>query len=161
MTENLLNILIAEDHRMTARLLQSALNKQGNMRVVDVVNNGRDVVKAMGNSELNVDIILLDIELPLMDGFDVIRNLDKSNQDKVLVLSAHTERDFMQKTKSLGARGYISKSAGMQDIVEGINAVAEGKPFFEMELFGTTSIKKKDNYIKLKMENISHTFFYH
>ncbi len=160
MTENLLNILIAEDHRMTARLLRSALNKQGSMRVVDVLGNGRDVVEAAGNSELDVDVILLDIELPLMNGFEVIKSLDKSSQKKVLVLSAHTEKDFMQKSKALGARGYISKSSGMQEIIEGIKAVAGGRQFFEMEMLTAMAGIKKKEKMKINMKDFSHTFFY-
>ncbi len=128
MSTNLLNILIAEDHRMTAKLLQSVLNKQDNMRVVDVLCNGADVVTAMNN--VDVDVLLLDLEMPFMNGFEIMGKLPAPSKSKVLVLSAHTEEEVIRKSLSLGAAGYMSKRVGMNDILDGIRAVSEGKMFF-------------------------------
>jgi DNA-binding NarL/FixJ family response regulator len=126
-----LNILIAEDHKMTARLLQSVLNKQANMHVIDVLANGKDVVSAMNN--VDIDVLLLDLELPVMNGFDVISSLGAAQKNKVLVLSAHTESEVIARSKELGAKGYMSKRIGMKELVEGIRNVAEGKTYFEYD----------------------------
>ena len=134
-----LNILIAEDHKMTARLLQSVLNKQPNMQVVDVLANGKDVVAAMSN--VDIDVLLLDLELPIMNGFDIIASLGQAQKDKVLVLSAHTEPEVISRSKELGAKGYMSKRIGMKELVDGIRCVAGGKNYFEYE-YGNFEMKK-------------------
>lgn len=136
---NLLNILIAEDHKMTARLLQSVLNKQSNMHVVDVLGNGRDVIAAM--DKVDVDVLLLDLELPLMNGFDVLASLEPRKKDKVLVLSAHTETEIISKSRSMGAKGYMTKRIGMKELVEGIKTVAHGDNYFEFD-FNTEEVSK-------------------
>ncbi len=134
---DLLNILIAEDHKMTARLLQSVLNKQANMHVVDVLANGRDVVDSMG--KMDIDVLLLDLELPVMNGFDVLTSLEPAKKDKVLVLSAHTESEIISRSKTLGAKGYMSKRIGMKELIEGIRAVAKGSSYFEFD-FNTEEV---------------------
>jgi DNA-binding NarL/FixJ family response regulator len=136
---NSLNILIAEDHKMTARLLQSVLNKQPNMQVVDVLASGKDVVAAMSN--VDIDVLLLDLELPIMNGFDIIASLGQAQKDKVLVLSAHTEAEVILRSKELGAKGYMSKRIGMKELVDGIRSVAGGKNYFEYE-YSDFEVKK-------------------
>ena len=137
MTKDFVNILIAEDHKMTARLLQSVLNKQEDMHVVDILGNGRDVIATMRS--VDVDVLLLDLELPVMNGFDVISSLAEKDRKKVLILSAHTEDEVVSRSKSLGAKGYMSKRIGMKELVEGIQAVSRGMAYFEFENYGFES----------------------
>ncbi len=129
MTKDKLNILIAENNRMTARFLKSVLGKQNNIRIVDIISNGKDVVEAVNKND--IDVLLLDLDLPNMSGFEIMGHMASQSRTKVLVLSAHTEEDFVKQSFNLGATGYMTKRAGLNEILEGIRTVSEGKNYFD------------------------------
>ncbi len=136
---------------MTAKLLQSLLNKQKNINVVDVVNNGKDVLPAM--NRFKVDVLILDLEMPFMNGFEVMNSLPPESRSKVLVLSAHTEANVIEKSFEMGATGYMSKRAGLQELMEGISSVSEGRNYFDINSLGIST--ELDNGINRIADNMN------
>ena len=65
-----INVLIAEDHLLTAKLLGRMLGKRKNINIVDISSNGNDVLKAVDN--FPVDVILMDLSMPVMDGIETM-----------------------------------------------------------------------------------------
>eukprot|EP01156_Anaeramoeba_ignava_P014259 Anaeramoba_ignava/a608630_16.p1 GENE.a608630_16~~a608630_16.p1 ORF type:complete len:150 (-),score=3.02 a608630_16:72-521(-) len=125
MTMNTMNILIAEDHNMTARLLQNMIGNHDNMNVVDIAPTGQDVINKCDNND--VDVLLLDLEMPHMNGFQIMDELfAKKKNTKVLVLSAHTEGGVIEQSLQKGAAGYLTKKVDMDEIVEAITTVYNG-----------------------------------
>lgn len=122
---NEMNILIAEDHNMTAKLLKCAVEKSENMKVVDIAPNGNDVVsKCIQN---DIDVVLLDLEMPQKDGFQIMDELfEKKKETKVLVLSAHTESLVIEKSLQKGAAGYLTKKVNLDEVLEAIKTVYDG-----------------------------------
>ncbi len=128
MTSSNSKILIAEDHRLTAKFLKSILSGQDNFNVVDIALDGREVLSKMQTEA--VDILLLDIEMPYMDGFEIMEYLKGAEPEtKILVLSGHAEQDFVDRSIKMGASGYMTKGATPVEILEGINTIIKGDNF--------------------------------
>lgn len=127
---NSMNVLIAEDHSITAKLLARMLSRSENINVVGVVSNGLGVLKMV--AEKPVDVILLDITMPYLDGMETMDQLFKNYPNiKVLVLSGHTESWVIEKSLKLGASGYLTKQVDTNEVLEAITSVYEGNNYLD------------------------------
>lgn len=120
-----INILIAEDHLMTGKLLRNMISDNDKMNVVEVVSNGADVLSQCSLND--IDVILLDLEMPDKDGFQIMDELyAQKNKTKALVYSAHTDKLIIEKSLQKGAAGYVTKKVNMEEILEAITTVHKG-----------------------------------
>lgn len=104
------NILVAEDDKFYAKVYQSKLTKEG--YDVTVVGNGKKALEYLENEKIP-DLLLLDLIMPEMDGFDVLKAISENNKLKginVLVMSNLGSEADIEKAKSLGAKDYVVKS---------------------------------------------------
>ena len=115
-------ILVAEDDALYARVYKNKLSKEG-LEVV-VVGNGEEAIKKA--KELKPDLILLDLIMPVMDGFTALSELKKDASTKnirVLVMSNLGQDSDIQKAKDMGAEEYFVKSnISIQEFVEKVNS---------------------------------------
>ena len=110
----IMNILLADDHLLTARLLKNYLSKK-NYTILGIVSNGAEALKFIRHKD--VDLIILDISMPVLDGIQTLRYLSNESFDtKVVMLSEHSERWIIKKSFDLGAVGFIKKSSGLAEI---------------------------------------------
>lgn len=101
--------------------------------VAAALPDGRSVLQQV--PELQPDVIILDISLPDMTGFDVVRQLKKSGTSaKVIFLTVHENIDFVRAAFELDAAGYVFKSRISSDLVEAINTICDGGRFSSAEL---------------------------
>ncbi len=101
--------------------------------VAAALSNGTSVLQQV--AELKPDIIILDISLPDMTGFDVARQLKTNgNKAKVIFLTVHENIDFVRAAFELDAAGYVFKSRISSDLVEAINTICDGGRFSSAEL---------------------------
>jgi DNA-binding NarL/FixJ family response regulator len=127
---NSMNVLIAEDHAITAKLLARMLSRSSNINVVGVVSNGMGVMKMV--AEKPVDIILMDITMPYLDGMQTMDQLFKKHPKvKVLILSGHTESWVIEKSLKLGASGYLTKQVDTNEVIEAITTVYNGENYLD------------------------------
>ncbi len=121
-----MNLLIADDHNLTAKLLEKFIKASTDYNIVDVVYNGMDVLK---NVEAHaVDLVLLDITMPLLDGIRTLQLLKKEHKDiKVIILSIHHEPWIIKKALDFGAVGFLSKQSEKEEVLEAIKQVSQGK----------------------------------
>ncbi|MBX3044416.1 MAG: response regulator transcription factor [Candidatus Kapabacteria bacterium] len=123
-----LKILIADDHFLIAKLLKMMLVTAGNNNVVELVKSGVEVFDFLKNR--NVDLIMLDIDMPDMDGVQALRQIKSEYKDiKVIMISNHTESWMIKRCLKLGADGYISKYADSDEILHGINLIFQNQTF--------------------------------
>lgn len=121
-------IAIAEDQRMVRELLAALLVKQSGFRIVSEAGTGREAVR-LAQSE-HPDVLILDVGLPDLDGFEVARAVRTgSPETKIVALSVHSEERFVQHMLKAGADGYVVKSAALDELVQAINAVTQGKMY--------------------------------
>jgi len=117
-------ILLADDHLMFADGLKNLL--QGEFELLASVGSGKELLESA--IALEPDIIILDISMPDMNGFDAARELRKQGSTaKVIFLTAHTDPGLVAEALRCGALGYVVKHSAGRDLVSAIGQVWEGK----------------------------------
>jgi DNA-binding NarL/FixJ family response regulator len=132
----MIRILIADDHTMFVDGIESILKTEADISVVGKCFDGLSIFQAMEQSE--IDVLLLDINLPGMSGIDVCKKLSSSHpQVQVLALSMHNDESIVSEILKNGAMGYILKNTGKTELVDAIKNVAKGKSYFSKEVTET------------------------
>ena len=117
-------LIIADDHKMFRDGIVSLLSDEKNIKIIGQASNGEEVIQLLKKTAPN--ILLLDIEMPKMDGFDTLRGLSKLKiNTKVLILTMHKSAEFVKNVFRNGAAGYLQKDAGKETLVEAIRQVME------------------------------------
>jgi DNA-binding NarL/FixJ family response regulator len=128
-----IRIAIAEDQRMMRELLSALLARESDFQVVGEAASGREALALA--ARLAPDVLLLDIGLPDLGGAEVARTLRRSGTPvKLLALSIHAERHAVQQMLAAGADGYVVKSSALQELVQAIRAVAQGKVYLSPDI---------------------------
>jgi len=132
-TKQRIKILVADDHPVVRKGLQSCLARQERLRVVGEASDGEEALqKAL---ELIPDVVLLDISMPRKDGLTVTGALRKAApQIKVLILSVHSNKEYLFRIIQAGAHGYVSKEASPDELLRAIESVHNGETFFTPEI---------------------------
>ena len=128
-----IRIVIAEDQRLVRELMATLLGRESDMAIVGEASTGPEALRAVHAS--HPDVLLLDIGLPEVDGVEVARTLRKeSAPSRIIALSVHTERRFVQEMLQIGVEGYIVKSAAVKELVQAIRTVMEGRVYLSPEI---------------------------
>ncbi len=129
MDEDLIRILIADDHPMLRRGLRLTIEEDPSLKVVGEVSDGEAALEVLTN--LRPEIAVLDIEMPKLDGLGVAREaIRRGLEVKTIFLTLHMDEDMFNAALELGSKGYILKDSAAQEIVAGIRAVAAGRPYY-------------------------------
>ena len=132
----MIRVMIADDHNMFVEGIESILDGMDNIQVVSKCYTGPEVFEKLVNTP--ADVILLDINLPGMNGIEVCQRLSKDYPDvKVLALSMHNEESFVTEILKHGAQGYILKNTGKKELVQAIETVNSGQSYFSEEVTET------------------------
>lgn len=124
-----IRVLLADDHTVMRAGTRRILEDAADLRVVGEAENGRQTIELQ--EILRADVVLLDIAMPLMDGIRVSRVLrERWPETHILVLTGHENEGFMRALHRLGVTGYLLKSAGPDELIAGIRAVAAGNQVF-------------------------------
>lgn len=119
-----LRILLADDHKMFAQGLRSLF--QNEYDLVATVENGEALVDAAGI--LNPDVIIVDISMPVLNGFDAVRLLKKEGcAAKIIFLTMHADEGLVAEALRCGASGYVLKQSVGEELMSAITQVSEGK----------------------------------
>jgi len=124
-----LKVLLADDHPIVRDGLQSVIKKKGQgLKVVAEASNGNEVLNIA--SRIPVDVFVLDISMPILNGIDTAARLIKKDPtSKIVILSIHGEQSFVEKALVVGVRGYVLKENATEDIIVAIKEVYDGKYF--------------------------------
>jgi two-component system NarL family response regulator len=123
-----MRLLIADDHEVLRTALRSVLEREPDIEVVGEAGDGEAMLARA--RELSPDLVLMDIAMPGLNGIEATRRITgECPGAKVLAFSSHLERRFVEKMLEYGALGYVSKAAGRDELLQGLRAVAQGKPY--------------------------------
>jgi two-component system nitrate/nitrite response regulator NarL len=132
-TKQKIKVLVVDDHPVVRKGLQSCLERQQRLKVVGEASDGEEAL--VRTRELAPDVVLMDISMPRMNGLAVTEVLRKETPKvKVLVLSMHSNREYIFRIIQAGAHGYISKEAKPEELLRAIESVYEGGTFFSPEI---------------------------
>jgi two-component system nitrate/nitrite response regulator NarL len=128
-----IKVLVVDDHPVVRKGLHTCLARQDRLKIVGEASNGDEAIAK--TRELSPDIVLMDIDLPGMSGLAVTELLRKESPSlKVLVLSVHSNKDYIFRIIQAGAHGYVSKESSPDELLRAIETVCEGEPFFSPEI---------------------------
>ena len=123
-----IKVLLADDHNILRAGLKSLLETASNIEVVGEADNGRDTVALV--RQLDVDIVVMDVAMPDMNGVDATSKIVKLAPDvRVLALSGHNEGVYVKGMLEAGAKGYLLKDAATTELITALNAIAKGRVY--------------------------------
>ena len=124
-----LRVVIADDHPVVRQGLHKILESEPDAKIVGEAGDGREAVRLV--LELDPDVAILDIGMPLLNGIEAVRQITaRSPRVRALILSMLLNEAFVIQALKAGAKGYILKDTVDVDLLNGIRAVAQGKSFF-------------------------------
>jgi len=124
-----ITVLLAEDHMIVREGLRALLQAEGDIEVVGEAQTGRQAVQL--TRRLRPDVVIMDIAMPLLNGMEATRRILKAvPATRVLILSAHSDDEYIRQVVMLGAAGYLIKQTSAGLLARAIREVQKGNSFF-------------------------------
>jgi two-component system invasion response regulator UvrY len=128
-----INILLVDDHELVRTGICRIIDDVRGMKVIGEAQSGEEAVKWC--RKYHPDVILMDINMPGIGGLDAMHKILRTNEEiKIIMLTMHTENPFPSKVMQAGASGYISKSAGPDEVLNAIRLVHSGQRYLAPEI---------------------------
>jgi DNA-binding NarL/FixJ family response regulator len=125
MTDDVIRVVLADDHTVVRTGLKAVLSAARDIQVIGEAQNGREAV-AMAE-RLKPDVIVMDLAMPDLDGIGATKEIVKKElPTRVLVLTMHLEDDYLVPLMQAGAAGYLVKSVADRELVDAVRAIARG-----------------------------------
>lgn len=133
-------IMIADDHSMIREGLKNLLELDGDIKVIAEAVDGEDCLARL--QEVKPDVLLLDINMPKMNGLEVLQRLKSSRLNlKVLVLTVHNEIEYLLKAVEIGINGYILKDSESAELKKAIFTIVQGETYIQPSLIPALNSK--------------------
>lgn len=129
-----IRVLIADDHPLVRDGLRFSIERSGrNIEVVGEASDGLEVLKTA--TKQPVDVFILDITMPRLNGLDAARELIKRHSSaKIIILSLHDSSAFVEEAMEAGARGYLTKETASRNVVEAVCEVYAGRFYLSPDI---------------------------
>ena len=136
-------IMIADDHSMVREGIKQLLELDGDIVVNSEASNGKQCIELL--DENRTDVLLLDINMPLMNGLQVLQYIRENRiKIKVLILTIHNEVEYLMRAVELGVDGYVLKDSDSSVLKKAIFCVNRGEAFIQPELTPVLKMKMEE-----------------
>jgi two-component system, NarL family, response regulator NreC len=126
-----IQVLVADDHQIIRHGLRLLFSTAPGMEIVGEAESGKQALELA--AQLRPDVVVMDVSMPDLDGLEATRALAVSQPElKVIALSMHNDRVFVEGMRSAGAAGYVLKDAAFEDLADAIRAVMRGETFYNL-----------------------------
>ena len=130
-----IRVLLADDHRLFRSGLRSLLQQRSDMEVVGEAEDGREAAEMAAS--LVPDVVIMDITMPGLNGMEATRQIaSRHPQVKVIALSVHSDRRFVENMLKAGASGYLLKDSSLEEVVRAIKAVLDNQTYLSPAIAG-------------------------
>ena len=146
-----IKIVLADDHPIVRQGLKQMIETDPNLLIVAEAGDGETALALIEKHQ--PDVAVLDVDMPKMGGFAVVRELrDRKINVKIVFLTMHGEKEVFQAALDLNVQGYVLKDSAVTDIVASIKSVAENRPFFSSSL-SALLLNRRRNFEEFENEN--------
>ena len=148
----LVKVIIVDDHEIFRNGLKMVLNKLKYIEVVGEASNGQEFLELIRTCP--TDIVLLDIEMPIMNGIDAAKIAIKEQPDiRIIALTMFNDEDYIQSMMDAGAKGFLIKNISKDTLDKAIQMVAMGGNYYSEELFDffTRKVSKEEEKPKIEI----------
>lgn len=137
-----IKVFIADDHQLFCDGIKYILSESERFTVIGEASNGKELLEKM--ERITPDIILLDINMPVMNGIEAAREILKKNPDQaILVLSMYDSEEYYNAFIDMGVRGFLLKDSSNHELITAMEKIIKGDSYFSQELL-MKIIKNKD-----------------
>jgi DNA-binding NarL/FixJ family response regulator len=140
-----IRIIIADDHRLFREGLRRLLELEDDLEIVGAAKDGAEAVDLILTAD--PDVVLLDINMPKLDGGEVIKRLRGSNiHSRFMAITAYDDEEHLANLSAQGINGYILKSSSMPDLLAALRSVSGGESYVDPKVAGKllSSFKRKE-----------------
>lgn len=151
----MVTVLLADDHTVVRNGLKLLLENEEDINVIGEASNGEEAIRKI--KELQPDIVLLDVRMPVLDGLETLNEIGKTSQKtRTLVLSMYAQEDYVLQSARSGASGYILKDASKDELITAIRTIHAGNKYFS----GSVSNIIVDGYLhNLQSQKTAHNAY--
>ena len=130
-----IKILLVDDHKFIRSGMKSIINTTNHITIIAECSNGKEAINYLKKKSETIDVVLMDITMPEMNGIDATEIITKQYPNiKILALTMHSEEAYFMKMINAGALGYVLKDATREKIIEAINTVYNRGKFYSNEI---------------------------
>lgn len=128
----MIHVLLADDHTMVRAGMRVLLSAEADIVVVGECANGREVLACVQDPKLHIDVLILDISMPRLNGTETLSRLRTLRPDLcVLVVSMYPEKQYARRMIAAGAAGYLHKGRSETEVMDAVRTVAAGRLFVQ------------------------------
>lgn len=149
-----IDILIVDDLDLVRTGIRHMLSEVEGINIVGEAEGGKEAIRLV--KELSPHIVLLDLRMPDIDGLETTQKILNANSKiKVLILTAYNDDVYPSRLLHVGAAGYLTKNASMEELVHAIHEIYEGKRYISPDIAQNLILKKLDNIDSKPFEKLS------
>ena len=131
-----IKVILVDDHQMFRDGVKSVLSDEENIEIIGEVGHANDLYKLL-ESKIP-DLIITDISMPDISGIDITKYVSENFPEiNILILSMHSNEEFITKALNAGANGYLPKDTSMNELLQAINSIAKGENYFNKGISDT------------------------
>ena len=154
-----IKVILVDDHQMFRDGVKSVLSDEENIAIIGEVGHANDLYKLLESN--SPDLIITDISMPDISGIDITKYVSENFPEiNILILSMHSNEEFITKALNAGANGYLPKDTSMNELLQAINIIAKGENYFNKGISDTilksmvnkSKISKNDNLTSRELE---------
>jgi len=150
----MIKILLVDDHDMVRTGLKRLLEDFSDIEVIAEASSGEQAIEMVESH--HPDIALMDLSMPGIGGLEATRKLLRNHKDlKIIIVTMHNEDIFPQRLLNIGAMGYVTKEANVQEIVKAIRGVMNNKRYISPEIAQQMALAGSPDYEKSPFESLS------
>ncbi|NNF01638.1 MAG: response regulator transcription factor [Bacteroidia bacterium] len=143
----MIKILVADDHALFLEGVQSLLSEETDIKTVYVANNGQEALDYVKNED--IDVALLDIKMPVVDGVEAARAIIKNYPDiKVIILTMFDKTVMIEKLIEIGVHGYLLKNSHTDELLRAIRTVYSGSLYYSPDITKQIVLSNKQQRVK-------------